>query len=127
MRLTRQFAIFSSVGVIATAVHYVSLILLVESGLADPVEGNLAGFLLGGIISYSLSRRYAFHSQRAHVEAIWRFVLVAGVGLCLTGIFTYLFTAIAGLPYLIAAMMTSCVVLSWHFTANRLWTFRSSP
>jgi putative flippase GtrA len=127
MRLTRQFAIFSSVGVLATAVHYVSLILLVESGLADPVEGNLAGFLLGGIISYSLSRRYAFQSQRAHVEAIWRFVLVAGVGFCLTGIFTYLFSVVAGLPYLIAAMMTSSVVLSWNFTANRLWTFRSSP
>ncbi len=121
--LARQFATFSSVGLAAAVVHYGALVLLVQTDFADPVGANLAAYVLGGIVSYSLNRQFAFRSQRPHSHAVWRFAVVAGVGFLLTGILTYWFHHRLGLHYLLAAVMTSCVVLFWSFVANRLWTF----
>ncbi len=123
--LARQFVAFSGVGVLAAVVHYSVLVALVESGVAEPVFANLSAYVAGGIASYGLSRRYAFRSERAHSEATWRFALVAGVGFLLTGFFTHLFHDRFGAPYVVAALMTTGVVLFWSFAAHKMWTFRS--
>ena len=124
--LARQFAAFSGVGVVAAVVHYSVLIGLVESGSAEPVPANLAAYLAGGVVSYALNRRYAFRSDRAHAEATWRFAVVAGIGFLLTGLFTHLLHDRLGAPYVLAALMTTGVVMLWSFAANRAWTFRKS-
>jgi putative flippase GtrA len=121
--LTSQFATFSIVGLVAAVVHYGALIVLVETDLTDPVKANLVAYVLGGIASYLLNRRCSFRSERPHAEAVWRFGVVAGFGFLLTGVFTYLFQKRLGVPYLLAAVMTSAVVLFWSFVVNRLWTF----
>jgi putative flippase GtrA len=121
--LARQFAAFSGVGLAAAAIHYGALILIVQTDFADPVRANLAAYVLGGIVSYSLNRQFAFRSERPHSHAVWRFAVVAGVGFVLTGVLTYWLHRRLGLPYVLAAVMTSGVVLFWSFIANRLWTF----
>ncbi len=85
---------------------------------------RLAGYVLGGIVSYALNRRYAFRSDRPHREATWRFALVAGVGFVLTGAAHGAVQRPLGLPYLPAQVLTTGVVLLWSFGANRFWTFR---
>lgn len=122
--LARQFARFSSVGLVAAAIHYGALVLLVETDLAEPVRANVAAYVLGGITSYCLNRRFAFQSERPHSHAAWRFAVVATVGFVLTGILTYWFHRRLGIPYILAAVITSGAVLFWSFTANRFWTFR---
>jgi putative flippase GtrA len=123
VRIGRQFTIFTGVGLVVVAVHYGTLVALVESGLVEPVKANLASYVAGGIVSYLLNRRWTFRSERVHTEAAWRFAVVAGCGFLLTGVFTYLFHERLGAPYLVAAIMTSAVVLWWHFAMNRFWTF----
>lgn len=123
-RLAKQFRRFVMVGLAATVGHYAVLIALVESGLATSVPATLAGYLVGGVISYLLSRRHAFSSDRPHREAVWRFVLVASVGFLLTGFLMSLLHIGWGLHYLVAQVIVTGTVMLWSFLANRFWTFR---
>ncbi|ATQ70485.1 MULTISPECIES: GtrA family protein [Methylosinus] len=124
MSLRRQITVFALVGVVATLLHYVVLIALVELAERPPVMAALCGYVVGGIVSYGLNRRHTFASDRPHEEATWRFALVAFVGFCLTYLFMDVFVARLGAPYLPAQMATTGVVFFWSFVANRLWTFR---
>jgi putative flippase GtrA len=121
--LSRQFAAFFGVGLVAAAIHYGLLIALVEGGGWGPVPATLVGYLAGGGVSYALNRRVTYASDRAHREAAWRFAVVALVGLLLTGAFMHAFTGWLGAPYLPAQLVTTGIVLFWSFAANKLWTF----
>lgn len=123
-RLTRQLTTFAGVGVLAAVGHYGTLIGLVELAGTAAVPATLAGFVVGGVISYGLNRRHTFASDRPHGEATWRFALVAAVGFVLTGLFMHLFVDRWSAPYLPAQVVTTGLVLVWTFIANKLWTFR---
>jgi putative flippase GtrA len=122
-QLSRQFAVFSGVGVVAAVVHYGLLIGLVEAGGWGPVPATLAGYVAGGVVSYALNRRLTYASDRPHAEATWRFAAVALVGFLLTGLLMHVFTGRLGAPYLPAQLVTTGLVLFWSFVANRVWTF----
>ena len=121
--LSRQFAAFSGVGVLAAIVHYGVLIALVEGGGWGPVAATLAGYVAGGVLSYALNRRLTYASDRPHAEATWRFALVAFVGFLLTGFLMQAFTGWLGAPYIPAQLVTTGIVLFWSFLAHRIWTF----
>ena len=112
------------VGLAATLGHYSVLIGLVESGLATSVPATLAGYLVGGVISYILSRTHAFASDRPHRQAVWRFTLVAGVGFVMTGLFMGVLNGQWGVHYLVAQVIATGTVMLWSFSANRFWTFK---
>ena len=123
LHLSRQFAVFSGVGVAAAVVHYGLLIGLVERAGWSPVEATLAGYVAGGVVSYALNRRLTYSSDRPHAEATWRFAAVALVGFVLTGALMQALTVRLGAPYIPAQLVTTGIVLFWSFLANRLWTF----
>ena len=85
--IVRQLTSFVGVGVLATVLHYVTLVALVQFVGVPPVPAALCGFLIGAVLSYTLNRRHTFGSERPHEEAIWRFGLVAGVAFALTYLF----------------------------------------
>jgi putative flippase GtrA len=122
-QLRRQFTAFAGVGLVATTIHYVVLIALVELAGAPAVAAALAGFSVGGATSYGLSRRHVFRSDRRHEEAVWRFSAVAAVSFGLTYLFMSLFVDISGVPYLPAQAATTAIVMCWSFLAHRMWTF----
>jgi putative flippase GtrA len=121
--LSRQFGAFFGVGVVAAVVHYGMLIALVELAGMRPVPATLAGYVGGGVVSYLLNRRLTYVSNRPHVEAGWRFALVAFVGFLLTGGLMQVFTSWWAIPYLLAQLVTTGIVLFWSFVAHKLWTF----
>ena len=122
-QLSRQFAVFSGVGVVAAVVHYGLLIALVEIARWGPVPATLAGYVAGGVVSYALNRRLTYASDRPHAEATWRFAAVAAVGFLLTGLLMHVFTGWLAAPYLPAQLVTTGIVLFWSFVANSVWTF----
>jgi len=111
------------VGVLAAIGHYGTLALAVELGRIDAVPAALAGFLVGGVISYLLNRRWTFASDRPHGAAVPRFALVALAGFFLTGLSMAVLTDGLGLHYLPAQLVTTGLVMLWTFLANRSWTF----
>lgn len=121
--LLRQFIAFSGVGVVAAVAHYGVLILLVEMGGVSPVIATLWGFVAGAIVSYVLNRRFTFHSDRPHRSAVPRFLAVTAGGFVLNGFAMWLLNEQWGVPYLVAQVIATGIVLFWNFTANRFWTF----
>jgi putative flippase GtrA len=79
----RRFARFLLVGVVNTIAGY-SVILLLQygAGLA-PLMANAGGYVVGWAVSYVLSRRFVFQSQRSHSDSLPRYVVAA---LCCYGI-----------------------------------------
>jgi putative flippase GtrA len=120
----RRFLTFALVGLGGTGAHYALLVALVELAGADPLIGATAGFVLGALVNYWLSHRVVFRSERAHAEALPRFLAVAVVGLIWTAVLMALFTRWLGLPYLLAQLVTTGILLFWHYAGNALWTFR---
>lgn len=122
-----RFLRFAIVGAVGTAAHYALLLALVEFLGVDPVAGSVAGFLLGALVNYTLNRSLVFRSQRQHVEALPRFLAVAGVGLVGNSALMSLLVGPVGLHYLLAQILTTSLLLVWHYGANALWTFRKRP
>jgi putative flippase GtrA len=122
--LARQFAAFFGVGLVAAIVHYGLLISLVEGYRMDPVPAALAGYVAGGIVSYLLNRRHTYASDRPHMEATWRFAIVAVIGFGLTWAGMAILVRGLAMPYLAAQLVTTGIVLFWSFLAHKFWTFR---
>ena len=127
MRLAIQFTVFSAVGVIAAIGHYGTLVALSELAAADPVPASLAGFIVGGVISYLLNYRFTFRSTKQHREALTKFLVVATVGFFLNGLLMWLLTGPVDLHYLVAQLIATGGVLVWTFSCNKLWTFNEKP
>jgi len=124
--LRRQVSSFLVVGGVATAVHYAVLIGLRELAHAPVIPATLTGYVFGGVTNYVLNRRHTFETDRSHREAGWRFALVAGTGFCLTWALMTLLNGKLGIPYILAQMFTTLLVMSFNFVVHRLWTFRSA-
>ena len=120
----RQFLRFAGAGAIGTAVQYVVLIVLVQLAIAGAVAVSFIGFVCGALVNYFLSRRYVFSSNLPHHEAIFKFFVVAVVGL---GINTMIMAAGVqwlDLHYLLVQVAATALVLLWNFAGNKSWTFR---
>uniref|UniRef100_A0ABX1PTC2 GtrA family protein n=2 Tax=Aromatoleum anaerobium TaxID=182180 RepID=A0ABX1PTC2_9RHOO len=111
------------VGALGTLAHYSLLLALVEVAGAEPVVGSVAGFVLGALVNYAMNRRLVFRSERAHHEALPRFFAVAGIGLLWNALLMYALTDLLALHYLLAQVVTTGVLLGWHYVGNALWTF----
>lgn len=118
-----RFLRFALVGAVGTVAHYALLLVLVELAGFDPVVGSVGGFLLGALVNYGMNRRLVFASDRAHVEALPRFFAVAGMGLVINALLMRLFVHVLGLHYLLAQVVTTALLLVWHYGGNALWTF----
>ncbi|TAH43874.1 MAG: GtrA family protein [Betaproteobacteria bacterium] len=119
-----RFIRFAAVGAVGTLAHYALLLTLVEGFGASPLAGATAGFVLGAIVNYTLSRLLVFDTDRAHVEALPRFFAVATIGLAWTALLMKLFVDVLGLHYLVAQLVTTALLLLWHYAGNAVWTFR---
>jgi putative flippase GtrA len=124
VNIVRQFLLFSTAGGFAAIGHYGTLIALSELAGAAPVPASLAGFVVGGVISYVLNYRFTFRSTKQHGEALTKFLTVAAVGFFLNGAVMAALTGPGHLHYLVAQIVATAIVLCWTFLCNRYWTFR---
>lgn len=120
----RQFVSFVGVGAVATAAHYLILIVLVQFYHFDATLASGIGAVAGAFISYVLNYRFTFRSKSSHALSIAKFFAVAGVGLVLNSITMLICIELFGFYYLLSQVLATALVLIWSFTANRAWTFR---
>lgn len=121
--LINQFARFVGVGLTAAFAHFSTLAILVEMDAVGPVLGSAVGFVVGGIVSYILNRRFTFDATRSHAGAVPRFIVVAGVAFVLNETLMWLFVDKVGLFYLLAQFLTTGITMIWTFTGYRVWAF----
>ncbi|MGE5385368.1 MAG: GtrA family protein [Betaproteobacteria bacterium] len=123
IEILRQFSRFTGVGCMSAIGHYGLLIFLVQLFGVDAVYASAAGALLGAVINYSLNYRLTFRSTQRHRDSIWKFAVVALIGLVLNTFFMWVAVDLLGIHYLVSQVVTTGLVLIWSFVANRLWTF----
>lgn len=126
IEILKQFSRFTGVGFMSAIGHYGLLILLVQFAAVDAVYASAAGALLGAVINYSLNYRLTFRSTKRHRESVWKFAVVALIGLLLNTLFMWVGVDLLGMHYLLAQVVTTGLVLIWSFVGNRLWTFGES-
>ena len=122
--LLRQFVKFFGVGSASAVGHFGVLILLVQVFGMAAVPASAAGALIGAWINYVLNYRYTFRSDKKHSEAVFKFAVVALLGLVLNTLFMWLGVEIFSMHYLLSQVVTTGLVFIWNFVANRCWTFR---
>jgi putative flippase GtrA len=121
--ITVQFMQFAGVGVLGTLAHYTLLVLMVEVFHSEVIIATSCGALLGALVNYALNYKFTFKSNKRHVEALSKFLVIAAVGFVLNAILMALFANILAWYYLAAQVATTLLVLVWNFLGNRCWTF----
>ncbi len=119
----KQFILFTMLGGVGTAGHYLTLVLLVQFVGLAAVWATTAGFMVGAVINYFLNYHLTFRSDKAHSETMLKFFIVALVGAGLNMIVMFFGVNVLALFYLLVQVAASFVVLLWTFAANKLWTF----
>ncbi len=114
------------VGVVAFCADFLALIVLTEIfGLLYVVSAALA-FLLGLVVNYQLSIRWAFNFRRLSDRRMEFFIFSAvGVaGLGITEAVLWVGTDDLGMDYRLAKLLAVAIVLLWNFGLRKLLLFR---
>jgi putative flippase GtrA len=135
----KQFLRYSGVGLLATLVHYVVLMALVESQTCSAAWGSAWGAAVGAQVAFGGNRWWTFapaqsahspfehptHQLKTPLASSWlRFQLTALVAAVL-GVFWLKLGMHAGLHYLLAQMLATGINLVLTFAVNRYWTFQT--
>lgn len=122
-RSAGAFVRYAQVGGVATGVHYLMLLVLVEGvGLPAAPSAALAA-LWGALVAYLGNRVFTFSSRAGHRYALPRFLLVAALAAGLNGLIVWVGTRGLNWHYLMAQLLASIVVLGLTYRINRAWTF----
>jgi putative flippase GtrA len=123
LSLPEQLLRFVGVGGLATALHYLILVALVNSAGLDATLASSAGYALSTMFNYALNRHLTFRSRRSHGSALPRFLLLAIVGLAINTATVWLLVQQFALHYLVAQIVATALTLCWNFIAARYWAF----
>lgn len=115
---------YTLVGGIATAAHYLSLMVLVEVFGVSPALSAFCGAIVGAVLAYWGNRRITFDASSAsHGRAVPRFALVALAGALINALVVWLGVQTLGVHYLLAQAAATAAVLLLTYHLNRNWTF----
>lgn len=122
-RVAQQFLRFSAIGIVATAVHYGILVVLVEALHIQSILATSIGFVAGAFVSYLLNRRYTFQSNSLFWNKLAKYYGMTTVGLLINGAIVALLLS-WDFYYLVAQVFATGIVLIWNFLSARLVVFR---
>lgn len=120
-----QLTRFCIVGLLAAAVHFSIVVLLVEVGALKPLIANIFAFLIAFQVSYWGHRRWTFHTTTSlHGEALPKLFLVNGLGFIANEGLFYIFMTMFGLSYPLALFLVLAILPVATFALGKFWVFR---
>ncbi len=119
----RRFIRYGTVGAIATATHYLVLVLCVEGAGWPAWLASGLGAVVGAQVAYLGNRHYTFEHRGPIGESWLRFQSTALLG-ALLGMAIVAAGVHLGLHYLLAQVLATGASLVLTFAINRAWTFR---
>jgi len=125
LTLMFQMIRFSITGILATLVHFSTVVVLVETLHLHPLTANIVGFLCGFIISFSGHRFWTFSDTTSNLrQALPRFLTIAGINLAGNQTLYYLLLIKLHVQYEIALLVVLGIVASMTFLLSKRWVFR---
>lgn len=120
-----QFLSFAMVGAAGTVLHYLTLTLLVAGAGVAPGPAAAAGACVGAIVNYWLNYHFTFGATGKHRSTMPRFFAMAALGVVLNGLIVSQLSA-AGLHFLLAQAIATCLILVLNFLISKKWIFQKS-
>ncbi len=114
---------YALVGLLATAMHYLVLVMLVELMNVDASVSAGIGALCGALAAYAGNRHFTFAVDTPHRRALPRFLAVAAAGVATSAAFVAIGTRWLHLPYLAPQAAATLLVFVGGYSLNRRWSF----
>jgi putative flippase GtrA len=122
--LLLQLTRFGLVGILAAAVHFSMVVLLVEAKYLGPLLANGVAFCVAFQVSYWGHRLWTFsNTQRDHATAFSRLLLVSMLAFIANEALFYLLMKQGGLPYPLALLLVLSMLPGLVFSVNKWWVF----
>jgi putative flippase GtrA len=129
VRIGRQLVRYVAAGGIASATDFATLVLAVQLFHVHYLVAATLGFLVGSVVCYALSVRWAFdeHAYGSRTLEIALFVAIGVVGVALNNFVMWGLVEHAHVNYAAAKLVAAGFVLLFNFAARRTILFSSSP
>ena len=111
-------------GLLATALYFGAVALLVEVGGARPVPAAGIATVLVIVSSYLVNRAWVFETGRSHASAFTRFLVASVLSIALNTGLMHLSVNVLGWWYVGGLALATAVVPPTNFVINYLWCFR---
>lgn len=132
-----RFLRFAIVGASGTVIDFAILTFLKQIAGLPTLPANTLSFSAGLINNFTWNRLWTYADAR-RTKPAWvqfgQFAIVSLIGVLISNTLVLLLEAPLGaligapaLGYMPAKVAATAVVMVWNFSANRLWTFQSTP
>lgn len=122
-----RIARFIAVGCTAAAVHFGTVVALVQWAAVAPLLANVAGWLLAFVVSFSGQHLLTFGDRRAPLaQALPRFFLLSAAGFVVNEAAYAAVLHGTGLRYDVALAIVLVGVAVLTYVASSRWAFRGS-
>ncbi len=118
-----MFIRYGFTGAIATGLHYLVLLCLVELFDVRPWIATGFGALCGAAVAYIGNRNFTFSSKISNRKALPRFLTIAALGATLNSLQVWILTHFFDMYYFAAQVIATIIVLIVTYHLNRQWTF----
>lgn len=120
----RQFVKFVLVGLLTTAINFITYALLLYLGVYYLTAAVLS-FALATLNSYTWNRIWTFRAGAHRNERLAKFTAVQLVGLGINLGVLALLVEFTGMNALVAQLVANACVVASNFSGNKFWTFRA--
>lgn len=128
MRLNMQALRFIAVGCLAAAVHWLTVVTLVERAALRPLLANLFGWLVALGVSFAGHHHLTFRGHGTPLRhSMPRFVALSATGFLIneTTFAASLHWSTLGYRILLTGVLVLVAGMTWAL--SRLWVFRGNP
>lgn len=128
MKIRRYIASFIRYfisGSLATVVHFLILILLVEQFKIIPTISSSVGYLFAVIFNYLAQYYWTFKPTGSHKRFVIRFLGVTAITFLINAGLVWFLTESQKIPYLISQVFSTGTVFILNFVINYHFTFKS--
>jgi putative flippase GtrA len=127
MMLSYQLSRFVLVGSLASITHFFVVISIVSLFHSPPLITNLFGFSCAFFVSYFGHRTWTFNARnRSHKQAIFRFFIVAIIGLGINETSYALLLNSTRFNYITGLVIAIIVAAASTYLLSRLWVFHET-
>lgn len=118
-----QFMRFLLVGGSATAIQYVILVILHQAMDVPATLASAIGFALSAVYNFVVSYHYTFRGRTPMLAALPRYAAMVAIGLAINTAIFDIALHVFEVPYLLAQVVATAVVLVWNFSLARAFVF----
>ena len=121
--LNNRFIKYTTAGGLATVVHYVIFLAVIQATSRPPWQATFLASIIGALVAYILNYHYTFMSKIGHFTLLPKFLVVAVLGVILQTFIVAVLNQHWHLHYLLAQLIATGFGLVLTFLINSFWTF----